>query len=126
MMDQRRIDWSNAEVDSAGTLTVEISGEADDVWMEALIRTLEWMEGETREGGWGEVGYSPNTFRVEGVAEDSVVALRKFLDDALRHANEAAAQERNSANAAEDSPGTHVGDESARRMTDQFRRGGSS
>lgn len=126
MMDQRRIDWSNAEVDSAGTLTVEISGEADDIWMEALIRTLEWMEGESREGRWGEVDYSPNTLRVEEVAEDSVVALRKFLDDALRHANKAAAEDRNSANAAEGSPSTHVGDEAARRMTDQFRRSDSS
>ena len=125
-MDQRRIEWSSGKVDSAGTLTVEISGEADDVWMEALIRTLEWMEGETREGRWGEVDYSPNTFRVEGVAEDSVVALRKFLDNAVRHANETAAQERNAANAPEGRTSANVGDEAARRMTDQFRQSDSS
>jgi hypothetical protein len=94
--------------------------------MEALIRTLEWMEGETREGRWGEVDYSPNNFRVEGVAEDSVVALRKFLDNAVRHANETAAQERNAANAPEGSPSAQVGDEAARRMTDQFRQSDSS
>lgn len=39
-MEQRRIEWSSAEVDAAGALTVAITGEVDDVWMNGLVRTL--------------------------------------------------------------------------------------
>jgi hypothetical protein len=120
-MQQRRVDWSSAEVDSVGTLTVEISGEADDVWMEALIRTLDWMESETHGGSWEHIDYAPSTFRVEGVSEDSVDLLRKFLDDAVRHANEAAAHDR--AAAEPEGRSADIGPEAARRMTNQFRRG---
>lgn len=119
-MERRQIEWSSAEVDAAGTLTVAIIGEVDDVWMDGLIRTLEWMQGESRGGGWGEISYGPDTFRVEGVSEDTVAALRQFLEDAVRYANDAADQDR-----AAVVPGEHrsadVGPEAARRMTDQFR-----
>lgn len=119
-MERRRIEWSSAEVDASGTLTVAITGEVDDVWMDGLIRTLGWMQGESRGGGWGEISYGPDTFRVEGVSEDSVAALRQFLDDAVRHANDAAGQDRAAAEP-DERRSTDLGPEAARRMTDQFR-----
>jgi hypothetical protein len=119
-MAARRIEWSSAEVDADGTLTVAIAGEVDDIWMDGLISTLDWMEGESRTGGWGEISYGPETFRVENVSEDSVAALRQFLDDAVRHANGAADHDR-AAPLSDEHRGTNLGPEAARRMTDEFR-----
>lgn len=118
-MKRRCIDWSSAEVDADGTLAVKITGEVDDAWMDALVRTLEWMQGESHGGDWGEITYGPETFRVGGVVENSVTALRQFLDDAVRHANDAA--EQSVAAVQDERPATNLGPEAARRMTDQFR-----
>ncbi|HSS03704.1 MAG TPA: hypothetical protein VLK89_00770 [Solirubrobacterales bacterium] len=119
-MTTRRIEWSSAEVDAVGTLTVAIVGEVDDIWMDGLIRTLDWMEGESRTGGWGQISYGPETFRVENVSEDSVAALQQFLNDAVRHANGAADHDRGAA-LVDEHRDIDLGPEAARRMTDEFR-----
>jgi hypothetical protein len=119
-MAPRRIEWSSAEVDAVGTLTVAIVGEVDDLWMDRLIRTLDWMEGESSTGEWGEISYGPETFRVENVSEASVAALRQFLDNAVRHANDAVDHERATV-LSDEHRSTDLGPEAARRMTDEFR-----
>lgn len=117
----REIDWSSAEVDDAGTLTVRLDGEADLEWMQALEQTFGWMNAESNDGGWGEIAWSPETIRVEAVDEDSVAALRRYLDDAVANANEAVKvdavlKEHGSASEGVDS-------ETAARMTEEFRCG---
>ncbi len=119
-MKERRIEWSTAEVDAAGTLVVTIIGEVDDSWMDELVRTLDWMEGETRAGEWGEITYGPETFRVENISERSVAALRQFLNDAVKHANDAAEHVRAAA-ARDEHRSMDLGPEAAQRMTDEFR-----
>jgi hypothetical protein len=119
-MKERRIDWSTAEVDAAGTLVVTIIGEVDDTWMDGLIHTLDWMEGESHVGEWGEITCGPETFRVENVFESSVAALRQFLNDAVKHANDAADHDRAAAGR-DEHRSMDLGPEAARRMTDEFR-----
>jgi hypothetical protein len=116
-MKPRSIDWTSAEVDADGTLTVTIGGETDDAWMDGLDSTLGWMLQETHEGSWGEITYGPETFRVKAVDEGSVIALRHFLDDAVRHANDATG----TTAAIVEKDSNDVGSEAARKMPQRFR-----
>jgi hypothetical protein len=93
-MDDPQIDWQTAHVDTDVTLTVSVTGDVDDVWMDSFDTVLGYLSEETRGGVWGDVAAAPQTIRVRKVGPGSTSALKDFLEAAVREANSLSAKER--------------------------------
>jgi hypothetical protein len=85
----RRLHWSTATLKD-GDLTVEFAGQGEPTpqWDESFEEALSWMMRETRGGVWGKVWRQPGRIRVDGLQDGSEDALKQFLNDAVRRANE--------------------------------------
>lgn len=83
-MDERRLDWSSAEV-SGGQLTVPLSGEGSKGWAERFGWVAERLQGNS--ASWGEVTASKSSVKVAGVAPGSEADVRHFLESVLAQVN---------------------------------------
>lgn len=133
-MDPVLIDWNTAEVvpaDGNFKLTASFARQAPPKWWRAFGWAIEVLSKETTGAQWESIrpiGEPPGGLEVLGAREESITALRAFLDSCVRMANEQA--ERDAAELEQqlrnrDSQKTQS-KETAQRLTEALRSGAST
>ena len=122
------VDWSEATLESGlGNrfwVTAPIPGERDEFWDLAFRAVLHERAAEKPQGTWSTIGLLNETVVVGGVARQSMDAVRAFVDDCVRQANEHIATERaERLQSLQDQ--LRAQDEEARRLTEELRSGAS-
>ena len=84
-MDERSLDWSNAEV-SDGRLTVPLTGDPETAWTEEFAWVAERLS-SSGSATWGEVKAAKKKVTVAGVQPGSEADVRHFLESVVQQVN---------------------------------------
>lgn len=121
---ERSIDWSSANVDQGDVLRVPLTGDWDETWNGAFMRTVEQWQRETRGQTWRGVQLVDDAILVYGVDDDtSQHDLQRYLENAVRQANQEALGERQRAaqEQAREEQDAQERRATAERLTERFR-----
>ena len=118
------VEWSEATLESGlGNrfwVTVPISAERDEFWDLSFRAVLHERAAEKPQSSWSTIGLLNESVVVGGVARQSMDAVREFVDDCVRRANEHIATERaERLQSLQDQ--LRAQDEEARRLTEELR-----
>jgi hypothetical protein len=119
----RQVEWSEATVDEAGTLSVALLGEWDEDWNESFNEILAILMRETRGGVWGRITLIRDAITVVGVEKGSENALKEFLESVVRQANSDVGRRKQHKDEARKKTEAETANRksSAEQMTDTFR-----
>ena len=82
--EQRKIDWSSAEIEGA-TLRVALTGTSSKAWKQRFESVLALLE--TTHGRWGETRLTKKGIEVADVQPGAETELRHFLESVVLQVN---------------------------------------